>query len=187
MIMADQSAAGAVLRYLALFIFLIMAFSDFVDGYIARTCNEVTKLGTFLDPLADKLLMTCSCILLARQATAVNSFLLPVPVVVLIIGKDILILLGFIVIYMMTHTVHIVPVFAGKLSTFLQLTMVAAILIAPEMTKIVPVWAYLLPILWWSAGLVAILATFVYIRAGTRYIEQFQTKLKVKGSSNDCI
>ena len=52
-------------RYLAILLFLVMAISDGLDGYLARKKKQVTRLGTFLDPVADKLLMTSACLLLA--------------------------------------------------------------------------------------------------------------------------
>jgi len=174
MLKANELPRSTLVRYIALVIFLVMCASDVIDGYVARVKNQVTKLGSFLDPMADKLLITCACLLLAAEQTAVDGFLLPKPVVVLIIGKDILLLLGFIIIYFLTSQIHIEPLFIGKIGTFLQLSMVTAILIAPEMTPLTSIWIYFMSFLWWAAATAAILTTLVYIRFGTRYIEQFE-------------
>jgi cardiolipin synthase len=149
-----------------------MALSDALDGYLARRNNQVTRLGAFLDPIADKLLITCACLLLASSYGHVEGFRLPVTVVVLIIGKDLFILVGFVLIYLITSNVRIAPAFAGKTATALQLSMVAAILIAPEVSGFFSWWMWFLRSLWWSAAGMAVLSTIVYFRAGTRYIEQ---------------
>ncbi len=162
-------------RYLATVIFLVMAISDGIDGYLARRRHQVTKLGAFLDPLADKLLMTCACLLLASERAMVPGFKLPIEVVVMIIGKDMFLLIGFIVVFLFTHEVHVIPVRIGKVATTLQLVMVAAILLAPEISGISePFHHYIwfLRALWWSAAATAILATAIYIRAGSGYIEE---------------
>ena len=165
------------IRYVSIVIFFVMAVSDAIDGYLARIKKQVTKLGTFLDPIADKLLMTCACLLLASQRGHVQNFLLPPTVVVLIIGKDLFLLIGFLIVYFITSQIHIVPVFIGKLATALQLSMVAGILIAPEVSGILPGWIWILRLLWWSAAGTAILATLIYIRNGSRYIEQYEQSL----------
>ena len=59
----------------------------------------------------------------------------------------------------------------------LQLSMVAGILIAPEVSGILPGWIWILRLLWWSAAGKAILATLIYIRNGSRYIEQYEQSL----------
>ncbi len=174
MLKVNELPRSTLVRYIALIIFLIMCVSDVIDGYMARVKKQVTKLGSFLDPMADKLLITCACLLLATEKTAVDGFLLPKPVVVLIIGKDILLLLGFIVIYFLTSQIHIEPQLIGKIGTFLQLSMVTAILIAPELTGLTNIWIYFMQFLWWTAATAAILTTLIYIRGGTRYIEQFE-------------
>ncbi len=163
-----------LLRYVALVIFLVMAVSDAVDGYLARHRGQITQLGTFLDPLADKLLITSASLLLVSQRAHVEGFPLPVTVVVLIIGKDVLIVIGFILVYLITSQIHIVPVWAGKLATPLQLAMVAAVLVAPELAEILPGYRWFLRVLWWSAAGAAVLAALIYIRNGTRYIEQYE-------------
>ncbi|TKJ36395.1 MAG: hypothetical protein CEE38_11290 [Planctomycetes bacterium B3_Pla] len=170
------------MRYAAILLFLLMAVSDGIDGYLARRKNQITKLGAFLDPIADKLLMTCACLLLASERAHVEVFLLPPTVVVLIIGKDLFLLIGFVIVYLITSQIHIAPVFVGKLATALQLSMVAGILIAPEASSVLPgwIWLWLLRSLWWSAAGTAILATLIYIRAGSRYIEQYEQNLANK-------
>ncbi len=172
-----SETARSAMRHASIAIFLAMAISDGIDGYLARSKKQITRLGTFLDPVADKLLMTCACLLLASKRGQVEGFLLPSTVVVLIIGKDLLLLLGFTIVYLMTSRIHIAPVFIGKLATTLQLSMVAGILIAPEVSVFVPGWIWFLRFLWWSAAGAAILATLIYIRNGSRYIEQYEQSL----------
>ena len=174
---ALSTGAQNVIRYISIFIFLVMAISDAIDGYLARVKKQVTKLGAFLDPIADKLLITCACLLLASERGHVREFLLPPTVVVLIIGKDLFLLIGFTIVYFITSQIHIVPVFIGKLATALQLSMVTGILIAPEVSCVLPGWIWFLRCLWWSAAGTAILATLIYIRNGSRYIEQYEQNL----------
>ena len=172
-----NGTARDIMRYMSIFLFLIMAVSDGVDGYLARRKNQITKLGAFLDPIADKLLITCACLLLASYKGRVENFTLPTTVVVLIIGKDLFLLIGFVIVYLITSKIHIAPVFIGKLATTLQLSMVAGILIGPEVSRLLPGWIWFLRLLWWSAAGTAILATLIYIRDGSRYIEAYEQNL----------
>ena len=87
------------MRYIAILLFVLMALSDGVDGYLARHKNQISRLGTFLDPLADKLLITCSCLLLASKRAHVANFWLPPTVVVFILGKDLIVIAGFVIVY----------------------------------------------------------------------------------------
>jgi CDP-diacylglycerol--glycerol-3-phosphate 3-phosphatidyltransferase len=166
-----------IMRYIATVIYLFMAVSDGLDGYLARIKKQVTKFGAFLDPVADKLLITCACLLLASERGHVGVFLVPPTVVVLIIGKDLFLLLGFVIVYFITSQFLIAPVLIGKVATALQLSMVGAILVAPEVSRVIPGWIWFLRILWWSAAGTAILATLIYIRNGSRYIEQYEQNL----------
>ncbi len=171
---------GLAMRYIATAIFLFMAITDALDGYLARTKKQVTKLGAFLDPIADKLLITSACLLLASERASVRtgsqSFLLPPTVVVLIIGKDLFLLIGFVVVYFVTSQFLIAPALIGKTATTLQLSMVAGILIGPEVSRFLPGWIWFLRVLWWSAAGTAILATLIYIRRGSRYIEHYEQR-----------
>jgi phosphatidylglycerophosphate synthase len=155
MLKISEPGHGDVMRYCALGVFVFMCVSDALDGYIARVKKQVTELGAFLDPMADKLLITCACILLASRRMAIDGFLLPplpTTVVVLIISKDLLLLL----------------------STVLQLSMVTAVLIAPDIYPVAGWWIYVMRTLWWSAAGAAALAALIYIRNGIRYIETFE-------------
>ncbi len=163
-----------MLRYASIVIFLIMVASDVLDGYIARRTGQITKLGSFLDPTADKLLVTCACLLLASQKAGIPGFALPPTVVVLIIGKDLFLLIGFIIVYFITFQVRVTPEPIGKFATVLQSSMVLGILLAPEISPLIPGWIWFLRILWWAAASTAIFATLIYIRTGSRYIEQFE-------------
>lgn len=164
---------GYWIRWVGVLIFIIMAVSDALDGYLARKHKQVTALGAFLDPMADKLMITCASLILSVEHTAIEGFLVPLAVVVLIIGKDILLLLGFIITFLLTDQVHIRPVWAGKTSTFLQIIMVFSILIGPEATLWMGIWPSVVAVICWATGFCAMVATFVYIYHGIQYIEAF--------------
>ena len=168
------AGARVTIRYISFGIFLVMVLSDALDGYLARIKKQITRLGAFLDPIADKLLITSACLLLVSQRASVEGFLLPPTVVVLIIGKDLFLLIGFVIVYFITWQIYIAPALIGKIANALQLMMVAAILIAPEISNFLPGWIWFLRTLWWSAAGTAILATLIYIRNGSRYIEQYE-------------
>ena len=163
-----------LLRYVATAIYCLMALSDALDGYLARRLRQVTQLGAFLDPLADKLLIASACLLLVSQRSHINGFLLPPTVVVVIIGKDLFLVIGFAVVYVITSQVRVAPVLAGKLATALQLVMIGGVLLGPEISLVIPAWQRVLSVLWWSAMGTAILATLIYIRKGSHYVEQYE-------------
>jgi phosphatidylglycerophosphate synthase len=75
---------------------------------------------------------------------------------------------------MVSSEVHLKPVLSGKAATFLQLSMVLAILVAPEMERLLPAWWYLTRILWWTATAVAVVTVIVYIRTGAMFIQQHE-------------
>jgi CDP-diacylglycerol--glycerol-3-phosphate 3-phosphatidyltransferase len=156
-------------RWWAVAIFAVMAITDKLDGYLARRLNQTTKLGAVLDPVADKLLVACSVILLSFDWVATEAYRIPMPVVVAVYGKDFIVVIGVIAILAVVGHVVIAPRPMGKLSTFLQLTLVLSTLMAPDLAR----WngavaAGLLRALWWAVSVVAIAACADYFRLGWR-------------------
>jgi CDP-diacylglycerol--glycerol-3-phosphate 3-phosphatidyltransferase len=153
-------------RHLALAIFVLMAISDALDGFLARTLHEETPLGRFLDPVGDKLLITCSVVLLAMDASSVPGFILPSWVAVIAIGKDVLTVVGFGIIYASTGQFFIQPRIWGKSCTAMQLAMIGFCLLAPNLPEIAQqIW----PPLCWTASGLAVVALIDYIGVGNRF------------------
>ena len=67
--LSDILAFGLWLRWPALVVFIGAALTDYLDGYFARTWNQISRLGRMLDPIADKLLVSVSLLMLAADAT----------------------------------------------------------------------------------------------------------------------
>jgi len=103
-------------------LFVLSVLSDALDGAIARFRGERTPLGTFLDPLADKLL------LLAAFSTLTYLGRLPLWVFVAVLSRDILILMGWSLVYVLTDNRKIEPRPLGKVTTFVQMLFIIATL-----------------------------------------------------------
>jgi cardiolipin synthase len=116
----------------ALVVFLIAGISDGVDGFIARRYNQQSELGTILDPIADKLLMTTAFIVLTMKGVLADVKHLPVPfwVTAAVIGRDVLIVVVAGAINIMTGFKGFKPSWLGKASTLMQVGAVTLILFA---------------------------------------------------------
>lgn len=154
------------MRHVTFGLFVLMALSDGIDGYLARRLGAETPLGRFLDPLADKLLTTCAVVILSIDASAVPGFHLPNWVPVIAIGKDLLTVAGFWILFAVTNELFIRPRIWGKACTMVQSWMIAAVLIAPDL----PMGAQkCIPVLWWLASVLAIVAFVDYVRIGNKF------------------
>ena len=115
-------------RLLAILSFAIAAICDGVDGYVARRYNQRSELGAILDPLADKLLLVSGVVVLSFDHL---PYLESVPLWLTgtIIGRDILILIGMLVIHLMVGKVKVRPRIIGKVATVLQMAVVLWIML----------------------------------------------------------
>lgn len=140
----------------ALGVFIVAGLSDALDGFIARTWNLKSRLGTYLDPIADKLL------LLSAFLTLTFLKMVPIWITIIIIGRDILlaitglILLNFIDI----HSYQIRPSILGKSTTVLQILTILLVL----MGKRDPFFSIIL----WAAAFATVASGLHYVYRESR-------------------
>src|SRR6185369_14086745 len=115
-------------RVLGVLCFATAAILDGVDGYIARRYNQYSELGAILDPLADKLLLVSGVVLLSFDHGAVLGQI-PLWLTGTIIGRDLVILAGMIVIQFTVGKVKVRPRAIGKVATVMQMAAVLWILL----------------------------------------------------------
>lgn len=106
---------------IALALFLVASFTDFLDGYLARKLNLVTKLGKFMDPLADKLLV------ISAMLAFVEIGLLPSWVAFIIVSRELIISVFRAI--AASEGVVIAASWWGKLKTNSQILMIIILLL----------------------------------------------------------
>ncbi|HEY6944619.1 MAG TPA: CDP-alcohol phosphatidyltransferase family protein [Candidatus Acidoferrum sp.] len=102
----------------ALLVLVIAGFSDGIDGLIARKLNQRSSLGAYLDPIADKLLLSSSFVVLAFK----NQ--LAWWLTILVLSRDVLILIVAVVIILAWGYQPFPPSIYGKFTTFFQIILV---------------------------------------------------------------
>jgi cardiolipin synthase len=104
----------------ALAVFALASATDLLDGWVARRRRMASRLGAFLDPLADKLLLTASFVTLTYLKT------LPFWITAVVLSRDIILIVGALVVHMVGVRIDPEPTRIGKLATFFQVLTVLA-------------------------------------------------------------
>lgn len=156
------------LRFVALGIFLLGVISDAVDGYIARKSKQISQAGMVLDPLGDKLLLMSAFIMLSNIDHFPGQIRFPLWVMLIVISRDVIILLGTVVIYMVKQSINIYPTRWGKLTTTFQMLSCICVLLQFK-------YSYL----FWS------IAVFFTVFSGIDYIRRGFTSLYALDTSRN--
>lgn len=121
-------------RWYALLIFIVASLTDAIDGIVARRWNCRTEFGTFLDPLADKLLLISAFIGISISDLPVKP---PFWVLSVVVFRDIIIIVGLAAIFMTTQSMKIQPNLLGKATTAVQMAAIVMILAQLKIALIV--------------------------------------------------
>jgi cardiolipin synthase len=111
------SGTYAYLRSVAVGVFILAILTDFFDGLVARIKKEKSELGQIIDPVADKLLLLTAFITLYL----LPGFNIYLWLVLIVVSRDLIILLGVMILHFLKIEVPISPSLWGKLTTFFQM------------------------------------------------------------------
>ena len=149
----------------ALTVFVAAGLTDVLDGIIARRFGQKTSIGAALDPIADKLLMTTSIVILSMPQMGFSN-MIPLWLMILMISRDFFILLVSLVIVLMVGWRSFKPSPWGKASTVLQVTTVLAVLYANWHGAAVPE----LRLLFYLTGFMTAFSGLHYLITGRKYL-----------------
>lgn len=146
----------------ALITFVIAGITDGVDGLIARITHQRTELGAYLDPIADKLLLFSAFITLAIIEV------IPSWLVVIVITRDVIILVGFLVMFLTNCHPKINPSLLSKMTTVFQILTIVLVLF----TGYYPVFKQISMITIYGTAVMTVLSGAHYIYIGTRILNE---------------
>jgi len=146
----------------ALITFVIAGITDGIDGLIARITHQRTELGAYLDPIADKLLLFSAFITLAIVE------IIPSWLVVIVITRDVIILVGFLVMLLIGYHPKISPRLLSKVTTAFQIITIALVLLSGYY----PTFKELSVIAVYGTAVMTILSGSQYIFIGTRILNE---------------
>lgn len=107
---------------LAFALFLIAGISDAVDGILARWLDQHSELGTILDPVADKVMLVAVFVVLGTLGH------LPSWLVILVVSRDVLIVAGIIIAFLIRRPLTIKPLWISKANTVLQIVLAVLVI-----------------------------------------------------------
>ena len=154
------------MRFTAICIFLVAAVSDGLDGYVARRYNQRSRLGVILDPIADKGLLLSGIITLSiSNWSEIDPHYgrFPIWFPVLVITRDIVIVVGSVVLHLLNGTVRVRPSWTGKVATVLQMAAIAWVMLQLRF--------FPLPYVVAAAGFFTFLSGVIYVMDGVRQLQ----------------
>lgn len=147
----------------ALAAFAAAGITDALDGFIARTYGQQSKLGAYLDPIADKMLLMSAYVVLAIPGLH-HGALMPVWVTVLVIARDLIIVTIALVFYVAIGMRKFQPRPISKVNTIVQVVTAIGVLASA-------VWRELIPLVSWlpyAAAATTVLSGFAYLQGATQ-------------------
>jgi cardiolipin synthase len=157
----------------ALTAFVVAGITDGLDGLLARRFQQQSELGRILDPIADKMMLVTSFVVLSMRGVFPTPLPkhLPVPfwVTITVISRDIFILVGAAAINMVSGFRAFRPSFLGKVSTVVQIVAVAAVILAAQ-TRVGT--GYYLPTIYTSVFTLTLLSGIHYIFFVSRLLNE---------------
>ncbi len=145
----------------SLVIFMIAGVSDALDGFVARVFHQKSNLGAHLDPLADKILLMSAYIVSAIFK------MIPSWLAVLTISRDVIILLGVLVLYLNRYPVKIQPSLLGKATTCMQVVTILIVLSHDYLNiRFLKIYSF------WLAALFTLASGLQYMRSGLIILSQ---------------
>ena len=114
----------------ALALFVIASLTDMLDGFMARLTNQKTRLGAFLDPLADKVLLLTSFILFSVFGW-ISTWL-----AICVISRDLIVVMGWVLLCLTSSDSRVAPTMAGKAAIASQLILIAYVLLAINLPEL---------------------------------------------------
>ena len=148
---------------MAFILMFVAGVSDGLDGFLARAFKWQSKLGSFLDPLADKLLLGVIFIFLAYKE------IIPGWLVVLVITRDIVIMMGAGFYQWVTHDLKMSPLFSSKVNTALQIIFVLAIMYHLAFTALPETLILVLQI---AVAFTTLLSGILYVKCWVQYTKR---------------
>ena len=145
----------------ALMVFIYAAITDGLDGLLARYFRQQSVLGSYLDPIADKLLLTSGFITLAVLK------LIPGWLTVLVISRDVFIVLAFAIFVLFDIKVASKPSLISKFTTVAQLSTIMITLIALELPMVLVIEEPL----FWITAVLTILSGLHYVYIGLNILQ----------------
>ena len=158
------------MRFTAIAIFVIAAASDGIDGYIARRYNQMSKLGTILDPIADKGLLLAGIITLSVGNW---QYEFPLWFPVLVIARDIALITGVLEVYLINGDAKVRPSWLGKTATVTQMVALGCAMLfsgAEGKARIAGHEVAFLDMPVFIAGFFTLVSGLLYIRDGIRQL-----------------
>jgi cardiolipin synthase len=143
----------------ALLVFAAAALTDLLDGHVARRRGSQSRLGAFLDPLADKLLLTASFVTLTYLEA------LPFWIAAVVLSRDVILVVGALLIHVLGGRIHPRPTAIGKAATFFQVLTVLVGL--ASRTVALPLGPE--PVMW-LAAVCTVVSGLQYLVQGMRYL-----------------
>lgn len=153
-------AISVDLMVLAFWLFVLASISDFADGVIAKKFDQITELGKFLDPLADKAMLVSIFVTLSIVGL-LDSWL-----VITVVTRDLLIVTAVVLSWLINQPLAMRPLFISKVNTCFQIVLAGVILGEAAFEIVMPGEIYLVAL----TGLMTIISAAAYLISWLQYL-----------------